>query len=139
MSTMQWDESLSVGVTLIDEQHKAWIERFNAVCDAVEAHKGPEEISKTLSFLLDYTEMHFSTEEKHMTANDYPQLEEHRSRHEELKSTLDNLVQDFEEEGATHSLALAIDSFMGTWLVRHITNVDRKLGDFLKEKGIVLS
>ncbi len=139
MSEIEWDDSLSVGVDLIDEQHKAWIERFNAVCEAIEAHKGPEQIAKTLSFLLDYTELHFSTEERHMTANDYPQLEDHRAKHEELKSTLGNLAQDFEEEGATHALAAAIDTFMGSWLVKHIREVDQKLGAFLKEKGIVLS
>ena len=124
---------------LIDEQHKEWLERFNDVAAAIESHRGPEEIARILSFLLDYTEIHFSTEEKHMTANGYPELEQHRTRHQELRRTLDNLVEDFEEEGATHSLARAIDTFLGNWLVNHIREADQKLGAFLKDKGITLS
>ena len=56
----------------------------------------------------------------------------------EYKETLQNLGRDFEEEGATNDLADSIDRLLGHWFVEHIKNVDQKLGDFLKEKGIVL-
>jgi hemerythrin len=139
MTTIQWDDSFSVGIALIDEQHKTWIQHLNDLSTAVESHLGTEHIAQTLGFLVDYTQFHFATEEKHMRANSYPGLAEHRRKHGELRDTLDNLVQDFEEDGATHILAEALDTFLGNWLIKHIEEVDLKFGTFLSDKGIAIS
>jgi hemerythrin len=139
MNKIRWDDSLSIGIELIDEQHKKWLEHLDNVSTAIESQQGLGQIAKTLGFLDDYTRFHFSTEEKHMTENDYPGLKGHRAKHEELKGTLANLIQDFEEEGATHTLADSINTFLGNWLVNHIQQVDQQFGAFVKEKGIVLT
>ena len=91
MSKIEWDASLSVGVDLIDEQHKMLIQRLNDMSNAIEFTKGPNEIARTLSFLIDYTDFHFSAEERHMREQEYPGLEDHLSKHEEFKSTLADL------------------------------------------------
>jgi hemerythrin len=139
MQKMQWNDELSIGIELIDSQHQQWIEHFNNMVEAIEAGTGEANIVRTLDFLVDYTNHHFSTEEKHMTSSEYPGLEHHRSKHEELTGTLGNLVEDFKEEGATHILVEAIDTFLGNWLADHIREVDMKFGDFLKEKGITIA
>lgn len=139
MSKLQWQDDLSVGIELIDRQHKQWIEHFNKAAEAVAAHQGAMHASKTLGFLVDYTETHFSTEEKHMTASNYGGLDEHKAKHDELRAILTDLVQEFEEEGVNQRLAEAIDTFLGNWLVKHIQDVDKKFGEFVKTEGIVLS
>ena len=139
MKKLQWEYSLSVGIELIDRQHKQWIDHFNNAAEAVEAQQGAMHITKTLGFLIDYTETHFSTEERHMTATNYAGLDEHRAKHDELRRTLADLVQDFEEEGVTYKLADATDTFLGNWLIKHIQNVDMKFGAFVKKEGIVLA
>ncbi len=138
MSMMKWDDTLSIGIDLIDEQHKTWIGKLNDVSDALTSSLGSGHIIQTLGFLCDYTVYHFSSEEKHMVAHRYPELQEHRAKHEDLKKTLDNLLDDFNEEGATPRLAEAIDTFLSNWLIRHIQDVDQRFGAFLKEKGITL-
>ena len=40
--------------------------------EAVENKRGIEKISMILNFMIEYTDFHFSTEEKHMTEQDYP-------------------------------------------------------------------
>ncbi len=135
-SRLQWTPDLSVGVDLIDRQHREWISRFNDLEEAVGSLQGPDRIAETLGFLIDYTGFHFDTEERHMEACDYPDLPGHRARHAELRSTLSGLVTDFEEDGATHSLAEAIDTFLGNWLVDHIRSVDARLGDYMRERGL---
>lgn len=139
MEAMQWNDSLSVGIELIDDQHKMWIQRLNDISAAIDSRQGPREIAKTLGFLVDYTDFHFATEERHMTDNAYPALDEHRRKHEELKGILANLVQDFEEEGATHILADFVQTLLCNWLTEHILNVDTQFGRFLKEKGISIA
>ena len=139
MSKITWDESLSIGVELIDEQHKKWIEQINNVQAAIEARRGMPQVAGTLDFLVDYTQFHFSTEEKYMSQTGYSELENHRARHEELKSTLDELVEDFRQEGVTEKLSEAIGTFLGNWLRNHIRVVDQAFAAFLKEKRIQLT
>jgi hemerythrin len=133
MKKMQWNNSLSIGIEQIDNQHKTWIEHFNNAAEAIAAQQSSAQISKTLGFLMDYTEMHFSTEEKYMTELGYAGLQEHKARHNELRTTLTNLVKDFEDEGATSRLADAIDSFLGNWLFQHIREIDSKFAEFAKK------
>ncbi len=138
MPKVEWSERLSVGIDLIDEQHKVLIKRLDDFAEAVHNHHGPREITRTLGFLMDYTDVHFSTEERHMTAGAYPGLDAHRTKHEEFKGALARLGEDFEEEGATQGLAESINTLLINWLVAHIQSVDVQFGVFLKEKGIRL-
>jgi hemerythrin len=136
---MQWDESLSVGIEPIDKQHREWIERLNSVAAAIQAGQGPGRIAETLDFLVGYTQFHFETEQRYMTDHGYPELETHKSKHQELTDTLKDLDRDFEEEGATQALATAINTFLTNWLVRHIREVDLRFGAFLRERGITIA
>ncbi|MFC1809062.1 bacteriohemerythrin [Candidatus Omnitrophota bacterium] len=139
MRTIEWNDNLSVGVQLIDEQHKMLIERLNDVSQALEVKQGEREIIKTLSFLIEYTDFHFSAEEKHMAENNYPGLDEQKIQHQEFITMLKTLEGDFEEEGSTPALADAINTFLLNWLTSHIQGLDKKFGDFLAEKGVVIA
>jgi len=138
MEKIQWQNNLSVGVPLIDAQHKQWIAHYNDIVESIASRQNKTQIAKTLGFLIDYTGIHFATEEKHMAGSRYPAFQEHKSKHDGLRATLGNLVKEFEEEGATGQLSEAIDTFLGHWLIRHIQEVDTKFGEYVKEKGIVL-
>jgi hemerythrin len=138
MTKLEWTDALSVGIDLVDLQHKQWIAHFNGAVDAIEAHLGKDHIVKDLGFLVDYTATHFATEEKHMAATSYPDMAAHLAKHNELRETLGDLVRDYEEEGANQPLADAVETFLGNWLITHIQEVDMKFGAFLKEQGIEL-
>ena len=138
MAMVQWDDSLSVGVDLIDEQHKALIKRLNDMSDAVAQREGEFEITRTLRFLIEYADFHFSCEEEHMEATGFPGLAQQQTEHERFRTTLADLKQDYEEEGSTKGLAEALDTFLGTWLAKHIQGVDRQFAGFLAEKGLTI-
>ena len=139
MKKIQWDESLSVGVDVIDGQHQKWMEHYNSVVDAIESEGGPAPVTRTLSFLIEYTDMHFATEEGIMTRAGYPELDAHKAKHEELRQTVANLIGDYEEEGETAQLEAAVDVFLGNWLIDHIESTDQVFGRYVKDKGIVVS
>lgn len=136
MEKIQWDDSLSVGVDLIDEQHKMLIKRIRDVHEVVSTAMAGASIAQTLDFLVDYTDFHFGTEERHMAAHEYPGADAHLDAHREFKATLSNLAEDFREEGATASLAEAIDMLLFRWLLKHIKVVDQELGRFVNDRGI---
>jgi hemerythrin len=135
MTEIEWDDSLSVGVNLIDEQHKMLIQRIKDLSDAVSSSRGAGQIGKTLGFMIDYTEFHFSTEEKHMIELSYPEYDVHKQQHEEFKTTLKEMVMEFEEDGATTQLGEWVNNYLINWLINHIKSIDIKLSEFLQEKG----
>ena len=138
MAKSLWNDNLSVSVPLIDEQHKMLLKHLAEFSEAVAAHHGPSEIAGTLDFLVDYMDFHFKTEEKHMRANSYPGIETHLKEHVKFTRTLANLGEDFKEEGATASLAEAINTMLINLFLKHIEAIDQQLGVFLKGKGVVL-
>ncbi len=136
MKEIAWTKDLSVGLELIDEQHKMLIKHLSDLNEALKEGKGPTKIASTLNFLIDYTNFHFNAEEKYMAANDYPELENHQKMHREFKTTLANFDEELVEEGATKILADSIDTLLVKWLFEHISQVDVAFGKVLKAKGI---
>jgi len=134
MEKIIWSDDLSVGVELIDEQHKQLIKHLNKLASSIESHHSTTEIAKTLDFLVEYTDFHFSEEEKQMEESNYPGYDYQKQKHDEFKAILDDLVDYFKEDGATHSLAESIDNLLVNWLVKHICVLDLEFGNFLKEK-----
>jgi len=139
MKEAKWDDSLSVGISIVDEQHKALIAKMNDVSKAVELAHGPLEVTRTLGFLSDYTNYHFADEEKCMQRSSYPGLADQQAAHQEFRDALADLEQDFEEEGSTQSLAEAVNTLLFNWLVTHIEGLDREFGAYLKREGIKIS
>ena len=137
MEKIEWDNSLSIGIDSIDQQHKMLIERLQAVFEAIESNQGEGAIAKTLDFLLDYADFHFAEEEKQMTEHDYPDsgLDLQKQQHEEFRDEVKKLVEDFELDGADKDIANHIRDFLFIWLKKHIRDVDLRFGQFLNEKG----
>jgi len=44
---VKWDDSLSVGIQLIDEQHQSLIQKLNDVTTAIDQFQGPREVANT--------------------------------------------------------------------------------------------
>lgn len=139
MQKFGWDDSLSVGVKLIDEQHKVWIERLNSLSEAIEARRESHNVSKTLNFMMDYVEFHFAAEEDLMAVQHYPGIAHHKKEHQKFRDILmDLLVLEIEEEDATTTIASSIYNFQISWLKEHIQQTDKQFAAFLKGKNAAL-
>jgi hemerythrin len=132
---MQWDESLAIGIELIDAQHREWIRRVEDVSLAMYSAEGVRRLVETLDFLKDYTRFHFETEERFMADHQYPELDDHRRKHAELHETLARLEADLDEEGITAPLTGAVSTLLENWLIQHIRQVDQRFGAFLRDRG----
>jgi hemerythrin len=63
MDQMFWKESYSVGIALIDDQHKNLMERINELRRCVHFKRGREDIEAVLESLILFTVEHFEYEE----------------------------------------------------------------------------
>ena len=70
-----WTPNLSVGVEHIDNQHKIWFEKANALFEAGREKKARDYIETMLNFLDEYTKQHFRDEEAYMQKINYTDID----------------------------------------------------------------
>jgi hemerythrin len=129
---IEWRESLSVGVEEIDNQHKQLLIHFDKLLKACESGQGLEELKKLLGFLDEYVIKHFKDEESIQRLRNYPEYAEHKKEHESFVEKLVNLKQEISVEGVALHHVMETNNLLLKWLVHHISNVDGKLGAYLK-------
>lgn len=131
---MPWNPNLSVGVDAIDSQHKIWFEKAEKLFEAGKNNQAKEYIGELLAFLDDYTKKHFADEEKYMLSIRYPGYEEQRSAHQAFITQLTKLRSDYQSSGGNILVILNANQMVIEWLTKHISNLDKKIGQFAQEK-----
>ena len=64
MMRAEFDETLITGNEMIDSQHKELIGKINGLLDSCEDGNDKLAAVKTLDYLAEYTDFHFTAEEK---------------------------------------------------------------------------
>jgi hemerythrin len=131
---MKWTDDLSVGVELIDTQHKALIDAVNELFNACSKGLGRKKISETLEFLQNYVVTHFSDEEAVQRKSGYPEYANHKKLHAEFIKSVTTYSQRLETDGPSISLVADFNSFVTNWLIYHISREDKKIGQFINSK-----
>ncbi|HHW25144.1 MAG TPA: hemerythrin family protein [Bacillota bacterium] len=127
---MPWSPNLAIGVKQIDDQHKMWFEKADALFEAGKNRREKEYIGEMLKFLDEYTKKHFSDEEKYMSEIGYPGLAEQKKAHADFVARLDKLRAEYEKSGGSISVILGANTMVIDWLTNHIAKMDRKIGEF---------
>ena len=134
MALFVWNDSYSVSVKIIDEQHKKLIDLINDLHDAMLEGKAKERAGAIIDELIKYTVIHFSTEEKYFDEFNYPETAEHKKIHKEFVDKVSNFKRDF--ENGKIMLSMEIMKFLMDWLSSHIKGTDKKYTSFLNKNGI---
>jgi len=129
---MGWTEDLSVGVDLIDQQHKIWFEKANQLFDAGKNGKAKEFISQMLDFLDEYTKMHFRDEEKYMLSIQYPEYETQKKLHTNFIAELAKLKSEYAKSGGNIAVIINANQMVINWLIQHISTQDKKIGQYVR-------
>lgn len=131
---MTWTDDLSVGIRLVDEQHKVLLGLINELHAAMRARKSDAVLISVVERLKEYTVKHFGQEEEYFDRYGYPETTHHKELHRKL------VQQVLEFEAALKSgkakVTMEIMRFLKDWLVGHIMGQDKKYAPFLNEKGI---
>lgn len=132
MVEITFDESLVTGNDTIDTQHKELIDRIRNFVSACEKDAGKIKAIQMLDYLSEYTDFHFSAEEKLQADVDYPALKEHQAKHEEFKGNIRELYEFFEEvEGPTDEFVKQVEINVVNWLFNHIKTFDRSVAEYI--------
>ncbi len=131
MKDLTWDNSLSVQIDEIDDDHRKLVDLFNRLNHSVVDGDSIDYINAVLEELISCTVWHFRHEERLMIKHNYAGYIEHRDEHQDLIDSAVALQQKCIEEGRLIS-AEEIE-FLERWLTGHILGIDMDLGTFLAE------
>jgi hemerythrin len=134
MALINWDDSLSVNVAEIDQQHKRLIGMINELNDAMRMGKGKDVLGKIINSLFTYTATHFKTEEKYFAQFGYPDTENHKKEHTAFVQKVSDFKDGFEKKKL--SLTIEVMDFLSDWLKNHIKGTDKKYSQIFNEKGL---
>ena len=130
-----WDESYSVGIKSIDDQHKRLFQLLSDFYASLENQSMADASAKILAGLFDYTKVHFADEEKLMAQAGYWNLASHQKQHAIFVAKLAEVDARLKAGGTV--LSLEITKFVKDWLIQHIKGTDKEYAPVLKGKGIV--
>jgi len=131
---MPWHPSLTIGIPLIDEQHREWFDRADKLFEAGKKGQAKQYIGEMLDFLDSYTKKHFADEEAYMLSINYPGYDEQKKAHEAFVEQLAKLRSDYESSGGNLTVIINANQLVIDWLTKHISNLDRKIGEFVNQK-----
>ncbi len=131
---IEWKDKYSVGISVIDKEHKKLVGILNKAILAKEHDVNTEEIKEVLREMTDYTFTHFTTEEAYMIAFNYPEYQDHKEEHREFSMETiayhDKLIE------GDCQIANEILEYLKWWLVNHIQVTDKKYVVCFNENGL---
>ena len=128
-----WSQKLSVGIKLIDDQHKGLLDLVNDMFNHV---KGNEEAERKyfqgiVQKTVQYVKVHFATEEKIMIATKFYGYSEHKRAHDTFVINVVNNIRDF-EAGKKFSLSI-FTKFLREWVLTHIAIMDKQYFEYFQK------
>ena len=134
MPLVTWDQSYSVSVRKLDEQHQKLFALLNALHDAMRQGKGQTVVQDTLRELATYTVTHFRAEEELMRMTNYPELAIHQAEHQRFVAKVKQLAEDLQASRLVSTIDLV--DFIKDWLAHHIQHTDRSYSAHMNAKGV---
>ncbi|CAK0765472.1 putative Bacteriohemerythrin [uncultured Gammaproteobacteria bacterium] len=120
-------ESDLVGIKLVDDQHSAIIERYNAIVDCLGSGDVDGNGWSMFKDLLLFFELHFAFEEKMMRIMKYPGFITHERIHARFIGNVSSFVEKINENEETFRWLM---TYVGQWFLGHAVICDEEFGEF---------
>jgi hemerythrin len=130
MSLLKWNDTFSIGLDEINEQHKHLIEIINNLHDTLKLDADDQDIATIFLDLRKYALQHFSDEEACMLRDGFPELDKHKKVHRDLETLLEGYERKF--DSGDKMIAIDLAEFLMTWLAEHMVKMDGQYGEFLR-------
>ena len=128
-----WDDSLSLGVPELDEDHRRFISVIDDLNHAIISRQDKSEIQRVLNLVLTDAESRFEHEERVLSEHGYPEFREHSALHTEVTHQLLGMMDKFNSADRSYDWvekALLVRKLV----VDHLIEEDMKFRGFLKSR-----
>lgn len=130
MLSIEWDNTFSSGIPLLDTQNKHFVETLNLLFEYENTTSDVDLLHQRLQKTEVYIREHFRQEELFLERFDPDDLGEHQSQHFLFLENLKYFCQDLITAGPDALDELSC--YMRDWAVFHITQVDKSIAQRIK-------
>ena len=134
-TAIKWKKEYSVGVSVLDEHHQKLFKILSDLHAALSKKEGRVVIRDVLTVLLDYTQYHFTEEEKLMTKAACNGLIAHTEMHAAFAAELLEYKKKA-DAGMEEFITTTLMNRLNDWLINHIGRVDKLYAEAMYERGI---
>jgi hemerythrin len=134
MNSNAGSDRAGTGFEVTDGEHRVQIGLIDAMHDAVRQGRSRQAVSEILDQLLDYSKVHFLSEQLLMRLHAYPRYDDHVQDHDRMVAAMERLRQTHERESKEYTLE-TMESLRGL-LINHICGRDDDLGRHLEQSGL---
>ena len=131
---IEWSNEYSVGVSVIDEEHKGFIGIINKVIAAKQRNYSQEEVEEVLSELVKFSKEHFKNEEAYMSKFEYPDYLLHYNEH--LNFSLHMIIYNNQVINGEYNIMDELYNYLQEWFVHHIQKTDKKYTKCFNKNGL---
>lgn len=135
MPLLTWSDEMTVGVKILDDDHKTLIRLLSDLHDVIVNRHARSALDKAIEAMLRTTKAHFAREEMLFNQTAYPGAAEHKAEHEQSERRAMNLQARL-ESGQSLEHSLQTMEILKNWLTEHIHVSDQKYTPHLNAKGI---
>jgi hemerythrin len=130
---VSWSSTFSVGIKLIDDQHKGLLDMVNDMFNHVYGSMAEEEAYSTeiIQKAVSYVKVHFSTEEKIMKHTNFPGYLEHKKAHDTFILTVVDYIKGFDTD--KKFVLSDFTRFLKEWVLTHIAIMDKQYFTYFKQ------
>jgi len=134
VTLLTWNRACTVGVRAMDDQHGILMDTMNELRLAAVRGSGREQVSEVLDRLIEFTRMHFWSEEQLMEQHGFPGLAEHRTEHQRI---LAQILQSSHRAQHNEKMEMRpLLCFLHESYAEHIEGMDREYGPWMNERGV---
>jgi len=129
MFSIEWNESLTVGVKKFDDHHKHLFDILNKIHKSIKDNNQQDDSVAIIDELFAYSTYHFAAEESLLSERNYFDLSSQEREHEYFILK----VLEFKSYLRSGKKINSIDLlwFLGNWLLQHIMVVDKRYSTHL--------
>ena len=131
MTTRELDPAILPDSPTMNGEHALQMKLLGALRDAVAEGRSHAAVDEVLDQLLDFTKVHFASEEKLMRLYSYDGHDAHVREHEDAIAQIEKIRDRY--RAGDHVLSLGTVDSLGRWILTHTQRADRALGAFLGE------
>ena len=134
MTLLTWNHACAVDVKAMDDQHGILMDTLNELRLAMVRGCGREQVSELLDQLIEFTRMHFWSEEQLMEQTGFLGLAKHRAEHHRLLAQILQSARRLQHGEAVQTSDFLC--FLHDWFIDHVEGLDQEYGPWLNKHGV---
>lgn len=131
---IEWNKKHSIGISIIDEEHKNFINIVNSAFVATQYNNNQEKIENVLNEMIDFAWNHFKTEEFYMKEFNYAEYQLHKEEHLDFIHRTISYSERITK--GNYKVSNEILEYLKQWLANHVQITDQKYRECFIKNGL---